>query len=99
MEYKYGKYKHITDEVDPLSVIFEEMEVLKRNVAYAKRNYESITAKLQRLEEDGFPNVSPKRYKESQFMYKRSMERNQDNLDRYEHHLRILTDNGYLEEK
>jgi hypothetical protein len=98
MEYKYGKYKHITGEVDPISVIFEEMNVLKRNVEYAKRNYESIQRKLQRLEEDGFPNLSPKTYKDSLFKYKRSMEINQGNLDRYEHHLRILEDNGYLKE-
>jgi len=99
MEYKYGKYKHITDEVDPISVIFEEMKVLKRNVEYAKRNHESIQRKLQRDEENAIPlHNDPRALRDRLFKYKRSMEINQGNLDRYEHHLRILEDNGYLKE-
>ena len=95
MVYKYGKYKHITDEVDPISVIFEEMNVLKRNVEYAKRNHEGITRKLEDSPK-AFTRRKDKLYREMMSKYKRSMEINQGNLDRYEHHLRILEDNGYL---
>ena len=99
MEYKYGKYRHITDEVDPLSVIFEEMKVLKRNVEYAKRNHDGILGRLQRHEDNPIPSLNdPRSLRDRLSKYKRSMEINQDNLDRYEHHLRILEDNGYLKE-
>ena len=97
MEYKYGKYKHITDEVDPISVIFEEMKILKRNVECAKRNHEGVARKLE-YSPKAFTRRKDKLYREMMSKYKRSMEVNQDNLDRYEHHLRILKDNGYLKE-
>ena len=98
MVYKYGKYKHITDEVDPISVIFEEMKVLKRNVEYAQRCYKSVERKLEDSPK-AFTREQDTTNKQRLHKYKRSMEINQDNLDRYEHHLRILEDNGYLKEK